>query len=142
MPTRLRIEQEATEAERAALLAQFATRANCTVLLKGTPTLIAAADGQPIWVVPHGTPMLATGGSGDCLTGIIATLLAQGCAAPQAAVLGATLQGRAAERVTAALGATRGATLDEVLQAIGTVWADIQRGVTRPPYVLDTLPSV
>jgi len=128
--------------ERAALLAQFATRANCTVLLKGTPTLIAAADGQPIWVVPHGTPMLATGGSGDCLTGIIATLLAQGCAAPEAAVLGATLQGRAAERVTAALGATRGATLDEVLQAIGTIWADIQRGVTRPPYVLDTLPSV
>ncbi len=128
--------------ERATLLVQFATRANCTVLLKGTPTLVAAPDGQPLWAVPHGTPMLATGGSGDCLTGIIATLLAQGCSARDAAVLGATLHGRAAERATAAHGTTRGGTLDDVLREIGGVWADIARGQPRAPYVLDELPPV
>jgi NAD(P)H-hydrate epimerase len=128
--------------ERAALLAQFANRANCTVLLKGTPTLIAAPDGQPLWAVPHGTPLLATGGSGDCLTGVIATLLAQGCSARDAAVVGATLHGRAAERATAARGTTRGTTLDDMLLELGTVWADIARGRSHGPYVLDELPAV
>jgi len=128
--------------ERAALLAQFANRANCTVLLKGTPTLVAAPDGQPLWVVPHGTPMLATGGSGDCLTGIIATLLAQRCPARDAAVLGATLHGRAAERATASRGTTRGGTLDDVMHELSGVWADIGRSRSRAPYVLDELPAV
>lgn len=128
--------------ERASLLAQFANRANCTVLLKGTPTLVAAPDGQPLWVVPHGTPLLATGGSGDCLTGIIATLLAQGCPARDAAVLGATLHGRAAERASAVHGATRGVPLDDVLTQISTVWTDIGRESVRAPYVLAELPAV
>jgi NAD(P)H-hydrate epimerase len=127
---------------RAALLAQFASRAGCTVLLKGTPTLVATPDGQPLWVVPHGTPMLATGGSGDCLTGIIVTLLAQGCSARDAAVLGATLHGRAAERATAVCGSTRGAMLDDVLHELGGVWTDIEHGHPRAPYVLAELPAV
>lgn len=110
--------------ERATLLAQFATRAGCTVLLKGTPTLVAAPDGGPLWVVPHGTPLLATGGSGDCLTGIIATLLAQGTGARDAAVAGATVHGRAAERATAKRGAVRGGVLDDVLEEIGGVLTD------------------
>ncbi len=127
---------------RAARLIEFAARANCTVLLKGTPTLVAVPDGQPLWVVPHGTPMLATGGSGDCLTGIIATLLAQRCPARDAAVLGATLHGRAAERATAAQGTTRGGTLDDVMRELGAVWADIARAEPRAPYVLNELPAV
>lgn len=128
--------------ERAALLAQFASRAGCTVLLKGTPTLVATPDGQPLWVVPHGTPMLATGGSGDCLTGIIVTLLAQGCSALEAAVLGATLHGRAAERATAVRGSTRGAMLDDVLRELGGVWVDVARTQSRAPYMLAELPAV
>ncbi len=127
---------------RATRLIEFAARANCTVLLKGTPTLVAVPDGRPLWVVPHGTPMLATGGSGDCLTGIIATLLAQGCPARDAAVLGATLHGRAAERATAAQGTSRGRTLEDVMQALGAVWADLARAQPRAPYVLDELPPV
>ena len=128
--------------ERAALLAQFAARANCTVLLKGTPTLVAAPDQQPLWVVPHGTAMLATGGSGDCLTGIIATLLAQGANGREAAVLGATVHGRAAEHATATRGSVRGATLDDVLAAMGTVWASLANEPVYGPGVLAELPSV
>ncbi|HEY9229494.1 MAG TPA: NAD(P)H-hydrate dehydratase, partial [Gemmatimonadaceae bacterium] len=47
-----------------------------TVLLKGTPTVISSADGQRL-VSATGTPALATAGSGDVLSGIAATLLAQ-----------------------------------------------------------------
>lgn len=129
--------------ERAALLQQFATRANCTVLLKGTPTLVATADGQPLWVVPHGTPLLATGGSGDCLSGIIATLLAQGCGGRDAAVAGATVHGRAAELATTTVGGVRGGTLDDVLAALPQVWAALDaEGSAMAPGVLAVLPAV
>ncbi|WP_053334382.1 bifunctional ADP-dependent NAD(P)H-hydrate dehydratase/NAD(P)H-hydrate epimerase [Gemmatimonas phototrophica] len=129
--------------ERARQLQQFATRANCTVLLKGTPTLIADATGEPLWVVPHGTPMLATGGSGDCLSGIIATLLAQGCSARDAAVVGATVHGRAAEAATVQLGGVRGGTLDDVLAALPLVWTELGRERdTAAPGVLAVLPAV
>lgn len=128
--------------ERAALLGQFAARANCTVLLKGTPTLVASSNGEPLWVVPHGTPMLATGGSGDCLTGIIATLLAQGASARDAAVVGATWHGRAAEHATAERGTTRGMTLDDMLHALGPVWESFERDAVHGVGVLAELPAV
>jgi ADP-dependent NAD(P)H-hydrate dehydratase / NAD(P)H-hydrate epimerase len=129
--------------ERAALLRQFASRATCTVLLKGTPTLIATPDSHALWVVPHGTPMLATGGSGDCLTGIIATLMAQGASAEHAAVVGATVHGRAAEVATAAQGGVRGGTLETVLAAMPEIWASLASPPTPlAPGVLAVLPAV
>ncbi|MCA2991710.1 NAD(P)H-hydrate dehydratase [Gemmatimonas sp.] len=129
--------------ERAALLQQFATRAQCTVLLKGTPTLVAPPDGAPLWVVPHGTPLLATGGSGDCLSGIVAALLAQGASGDAAAVLGATVHGRAAEQVHGAARATaRGTTLDDVLAATRSVWSALATPPPLPPAVLAELPAV
>ncbi|WP_353266136.1 NAD(P)H-hydrate dehydratase [Gemmatimonas sp.] len=126
---------------RAALLSHFATRANCTVLLKGTPTLVATPDAEPLWVVPHGTAMLATGGSGDCLSGIIATLLAQGCTAREAAVAGATVHGRAAERATSP-GTVRGLVLDDMLQALRDVWRELDSARGFPPGVLAELPAL
>lgn len=102
--------------ERAQAARAFAERAGVTLLLKGTPTLVT--DGARIVAAPYGTPMLATGGSGDCLTGLIATMLAQGASALDAALLGAALHGRAAEIVTTARGGVRGALLDDVLAAM------------------------
>lgn len=128
--------------ERSMLLAQFATRADCTVLLKGTPTLVAAPGSEPLWVVPHGTALLATGGSGDCLTGIIATLLAQGCSARDAAVVGATVHGRAAERATQTRGGVRGGTLDDVLAALAGMWSELERLPALAPGVLEELPAL
>lgn len=102
--------------ERAQTARTFAERAGVTLLLKGTPTLVT--DGERVVAAPYGTAMLATGGSGDCLTGLIATMLAQGAPALDAALLGAALHGRAAEIVTAAHGTVRGASLDDVLDAM------------------------
>ena len=65
------------------------------VLLKGRGTLIC--DGEKTFVAPVGNPGLATGGSGDLLTGIIAALLAQGLTPIRAACCGVCVHGEAAD---------------------------------------------
>lgn len=123
-------------------LQQFANKAGLTVLLKGTPTLVASAGNRPISVVPHGTALLASGGSGDCLSGIIAVLLAQGLSAHDAAVLGATVHGVAAEIATARAGMVRGTTLEDMLMSLPDAWRTLSRCAVHEPYVLEELPAL
>ncbi|MBX7252049.1 MAG: NAD(P)H-hydrate dehydratase, partial [Candidatus Promineofilum sp.] len=66
------------------------------VLLKGAYTVIAAPDGRAT-LLPFANPVLAVGGSGDVLSGIIVGLLAQGVAPYDAAVLGGYLHGAAGQ---------------------------------------------
>jgi NAD(P)H-hydrate epimerase len=66
------------------------------VLLKGAYTVIAAPDGQAT-LLPFANPLMAVGGSGDVLGGIITGLLAQGMAPYDAAVLGGYLHGAAGQ---------------------------------------------
>ena len=74
-------------------LRAFVAEHGVTTLLKGRSTLIA--DPANVHVNPTGTPALATAGTGDVLTGIIATLLAQGLPPIDAARVGAYWHGRA-----------------------------------------------
>ncbi len=73
------------------------------VLLKGAFTVVADPDGQ-CTVLPFANPLLAVGGSGDVLAGIIVGLLAQGLEPYVAAVLGGYLHGAAGELAAAAIG--------------------------------------
>ncbi|HTU70368.1 MAG TPA: NAD(P)H-hydrate dehydratase [Candidatus Baltobacteraceae bacterium] len=80
-------------------LREFTARTGITTLLKGPATLID--DGNVTHINPTGTSALATAGTGDVLTGIIATLLAQGLSPVDAARAGAYWHGLAARRCAA-----------------------------------------
>jgi ADP-dependent NAD(P)H-hydrate dehydratase / NAD(P)H-hydrate epimerase len=85
------------QAGRIAVARQYAQAHNCTVVLKGYRTVTAFADGRA-WINPTGTPALATGGTGDILTGLIAGTMAQSPRDWNAAVLaGVYLHGLAAQ---------------------------------------------
>jgi hydroxyethylthiazole kinase-like uncharacterized protein yjeF len=73
------------------------------VVLKGARTVIAAPDGK-LSVAPFENPALATGGTGDVLTGAIGALLAQGVPAFDAARIGVYLHGLAGDSVRERLG--------------------------------------
>lgn len=86
--------------ERVERLHEFVDRTGITTLLKGESTLVY--DGTVTYINTTGTPALATAGTGDVLTGIIATLLAQGLSPYDAARAGAYwhgLAGRHAARI-------------------------------------------
>jgi ADP-dependent NAD(P)H-hydrate dehydratase / NAD(P)H-hydrate epimerase len=76
--------------------ADAAERFRCTVLLKGTPSLVAT-PGQPTQVSVAGHSGLATGGNGDVLSGVIGAFLARGMEPADAAGAGLWFAGRAAE---------------------------------------------
>ncbi len=80
---------------------ELAARLHVIVLLKGPGTVVAAPDGRAI-VNRTGGPALATAGTGDVLTGVIAGLLAQGVEPFDAAATGAYVHGRAAEAAATA----------------------------------------
>ncbi len=126
---------------RAGQLQDFADRANAIVLLKGTPTLIATPEATSLHVVARGNPVLATGGSGDILTGLIGALLAQGIPATSAVLLGATAHGIAAELAAQDHGTIRGVTLDHVLAALPRAWRAMAQPASFPPGVIAELPA-
>ncbi len=84
------------DADRIAAAREAARRWGATVALKGSPTVVAAPEGRAALNLT-GNPGLATGGSGDVLTGLLGSLLAQGVGLPLAARAGVFLHGLAAD---------------------------------------------
>jgi hydroxyethylthiazole kinase-like uncharacterized protein yjeF len=111
------------EARRLHYATAAAARLGVTVLLKGSTTVIAEPQDGPAFVNATGTSWLATAGSGDVLSGLGGSLLAQGASPVQAAAAGAYLHGLAGR--IAADGAPIGAA-----DLIGALPAAI-RTVTR-----------
>jgi hydroxyethylthiazole kinase-like uncharacterized protein yjeF len=83
-------------ADRLTAARDAASRAGAVVVAKGHRTIIADPDGGA-WIIPTGDEHLATGGSGDVLTGAISAFLAQGLEPVRAALVGCWLHGRAGE---------------------------------------------
>jgi NAD(P)H-hydrate epimerase len=120
----------------------FAMRSRSVLLLKGTPTIVASPDGSPPFIVARGTPALATGGSGDMLTGIIATIAAQKTNPFDAAVIGSWIHGRASELAVENAGSVRGTDLDVTITHLAAAWRDFCAPRKRDPGVLAVLPRV
>ena len=116
----------------------LASALGSTVLLKGVPTVISEPGGRRA-VSAAGTAALATGGSGDLLGGIAATLLAHTGDAFAAAACAAWVHGRAAELATRAR-PVRGTTLDHVLAELPNAWTP-PRAPPRYP-ALATVPRL
>jgi hydroxyethylthiazole kinase-like uncharacterized protein yjeF len=89
-------ESEWVDGHRLTAVRRAAEQYRCVVLLKGRDTLIAA-PGEGVLVSDAGGPALATAGTGDVLTGIIAAFLAKGMEPRLAAAAAAVAHGRAAE---------------------------------------------
>jgi hydroxyethylthiazole kinase-like uncharacterized protein yjeF len=83
------------DAHRLEAVHRCADRYGAVVLLKGADTIVVAPGGDPV-VVDVGPPSLATAGTGDVLTGVIAAFLAKGLDAQTAATAGAVAHGLAA----------------------------------------------
>ena len=82
------------DAHRLAAARECAERFGATVLLKGADTIVASSEATLI--SDFGPPALATAGTGDVLTGVIASFLSKGLDAPTAATAAAVAHGRAA----------------------------------------------
>lgn len=112
------------------IAAEFAKVHGCVVVLKGRRTVVANATG-PCHVNTTGGPGLATGGTGDVLTGIIGSLLAQGLAPVDAARLGVFVHGLAGD-LAAAEKTARGMVAGDVVEALPQAWRVLEGNCGAP----------
>jgi NAD(P)H-hydrate epimerase len=93
------------QADRMTMARDFAKQYGVTLVLKGDHTVIAFPDGET-WVNPTGSPSMATGGTGDILTGMTAGMVAQHIKGDwkRAIVAAVWLHGRCGELGAAKLG--------------------------------------
>ncbi len=110
-----------------------AARLGAAVLLKGVPTVIAA-PGHGTLTVAAGNPGLATGGSGDTLSGLVAGFAGAGLELPLAAAVGAVALGEGADLATRRVSARSMRPMD-VIAALPDVWRrwDLLRRLPPPP---------
>lgn len=100
-----------------------ARETGAVVVLKGHLSLVAAPDGA-VWVNPTGNPGMASGGTGDVLTGVVGSLLAQGHEPLPAALLGVFVHGLAGDRVAAERGEVALAAGD-LVDALGAAFVEL-----------------
>ena len=98
----LGVEVASVESDREGVAAELASRSGAVVVLKGPGTVIT--DGRRLVVNTTGNSGLATGGSGDVLSGLVTGLLARGMSLFEASWLGVYLHGLAADLAVVELG--------------------------------------
>jgi NAD(P)H-hydrate epimerase len=104
----------------------FSRRFGLVVVLKGARTVIADPTG-PVYINPAAQPVLASGGTGDVLTGLILGFLSQGLKLIQAACLGVFLHGQAGELLALERGG-QGILASEIADKIPFLISRLARG--------------
>jgi NAD(P)H-hydrate epimerase len=120
----LGVPYQQVEEDRFGAVARAVALTGAVVLLKGRFSIVGAPGALPV-VNPTGGPVLATGGSGDVLSGIIAALC---CELPtrEATYAGAYLHGAAADAWAKARGADRGLLAHEIADALPQVLGELR----------------
>lgn len=131
---------QSLEADPWSAAAEAANSCGVTVLLKGVPTVVART-GRSIHTIAAGNPGLATGGSGDLLSGLIGAALARDVEPEIAAALGAQILGRAAD-LAARRGSARSLRPMDIMSALPDLWRAwevirIAPPLARPPFLLE-----
>jgi NAD(P)H-hydrate epimerase len=108
------------QAERLDLARTFAGEHGTVLVLKGARTLVATPDGT-VRVNPTGNPGMASGGTGDVLSGMIGAFLAQRLEPAAAASLGVLAHGMAGDEAAKRWGQP-GLVASDLIGALGTVW--------------------
>lgn len=113
----LGVENKAVQADRRGSVERAARDFGCVVVLKGMRTQTADPDGH-LFVNTTGNPGMATGGTGDILTGVIAACLAQGLDALPAAACGVYLHGLAGDLAAESQGGFAGLLATDLLPCL------------------------
>ena len=118
-------------------------RLGSAIVLKGVPTVVATSGGE-VQTVAAGNPGLATGGSGDTLSGLIGAFAAGGLVLPTAALVAAVALGEAADLAARRMSARSMRPMD-VIVALPDVWRrwELMRRMPQPPRppILHELPA-
>jgi NAD(P)H-hydrate epimerase len=112
-------DSEWVDGHRLAAAGDAAARFGAVVLLKGADTIVASPDGR-ILVSDHGPPSLATAGTGDVLTGVLAAFLSKGVEPVTAAAAAAVAHGLAGQMVEPQTGLVAGDLLETLPRAFST----------------------
>ncbi|MEM9555874.1 MAG: NAD(P)H-hydrate dehydratase [Acidobacteriota bacterium] len=126
------------QADRLDAARRAADASGCVVVLKGHTTVVAvpvepppadpatesSADAVELWLDPNGNNGLATGGSGDVLTGIVGGLLAQGLDSASAARLGVFLHGLAGDLAAETFG-RRALAAGDLVDHLAAAWREL-----------------
>ena len=115
---------EEIRSRRLAVVEEAAGAWGVVTLLKGAATLVSSPEGIT-YINSTGNPGMATGGSGDVLTGLIAGLLAQGLDAARAAAAGAFLHGLAGDMAARERG-MRGLLAGDILEMLPPAMARVE----------------
>jgi ADP-dependent NAD(P)H-hydrate dehydratase / NAD(P)H-hydrate epimerase len=112
-------------ADRLGIARTFATQHSVVLLLKGARTIVSRHDGT-VFINPTGNAGMATGGSGDVLSGIAGALLAQGLSTEDAALVGAWAHGASGDFAVQRRGLL-GLVASDLIEHLGDVWTRWER---------------
>lgn len=119
---------QTVQSNRIDLAVEFASRHKVILVLKGAGTVIT--DGQQVAINPTGNSGMATGGTGDVLTGLTTALLAQGLSAFEAARLGVYLHGLAGDLAAQEL-SQPGMIASDLPRFLGAAWLALAADLSR-----------
>ena len=119
------IRVEDVQNNRIGIAKEFASKWNVITVLKGSRTVVAFPDGS-VWINTTGNPGMASGGTGDVLTGIIAGFAAQGVGLENAAIAGVYVHGLAGDSASGKFG-EHGLVASDIIEDIPLIIKDVIR---------------